>query len=1230
MESLIVREQFGNACSKELSVYLMERKPQTLDELAKLAEQYLQAHNKKLSARDVVPRRDLSKPKESGRPSFNNDLKCFACHGYGHKAADCRRRPPRNYVSLRSSNSAPGRDRPATHSAGCAVPLRTKWEEANGAQLNQNSAHGSRDNIDDGEWLELKNGERVRVLNAACLENVEENQMPVVTGVVGGKAVQVLRDTGCSGVIIKKSLVEESQFTEEVGYIMTIDRRAMKVPTATIEIDTPYYSGMVEAMCLENPLYDLIIGNLPDARDPNDANEKWCVPVAVVTRAQARKETQQPQPLIVAKGANNLSITKEELIRLQEEDESLAKFKGIEEIVRNGFGVGYEKKGGVLYRMRRRVDGEEAPNKQILVPKNLRRKVMEIAHDSIFGGHMGVKKTEDCILSNFYWPGMHQDVASYCRSCDVCQKTVSKGSVSRVPLGKTPLIDMPFKRVAIDLIGPIIPSSDKGHRYILTLVDYATRYPEAVPLKNIDTETVAEALLDLYSRVGIPEEVLSDLGTQLVSECMQEVSRMLSIRRLTTTPYHPICNGLSEKFNGTLKKMLRRLCANQPRQWYRFINPLLFAYGEVPQESTGFSPFELLYGRTVRGPMKILKELWAGEDEGTEVQTSYQYVFELRERLEETMKLAQSELRKSQSRYKHYYDKKAKERCFKEGDKVLTMLPTNNNKLLMQWKGPYKVAKKLGENDYQISVSNKLKTYHANMLKLYHGRSAAEGESQAVGATAVASLREEELPSVDDESLLELGVHHQKEDVNDVKIGHELTEEQSEQLRDLLGNFAEVFSDVPGKTDVIEHKIELSDDEPVSSRPYHLSYAVRQDLKEEIDDMLKLGIIRPSTSPYASPIVIVKKKDGSNRICVDYRKLNKLTVSDPEPMKTAEDLFQKLGQSKYFSKIDLSKGYWQVPVKESDVLKTAFVTPDGQYEFMRMPFGMKNSGATLVRGLRTVLAKLDGVESYIDDLLVYSDTWDAHLCTLNELLRRLGDANLTAKPSKCTFGSTSIEFLGHDIGFDWIKPNHDNLSKIEDARHPTTKKEVRSFFGLLNYYRDFIPSFATIAAPLSDLTKKGMPNRVSWGEVQEKAFVTLQKALLSRPILKLPDYSKPFVLETDASNVGVGASLMQKYEDKLHPIAFASKKLTAAERKYSTLEKECLAIVWAVKKYKLFLAGTKFVLQTDHKPLSYLNSAKFQNDRIMRWSLSLQDYDYRVEDIPGKDNHLADYMSRVM
>lgn len=178
-----------------------------------------------------------------------------------------------------------------------------------------------------------------------------------------------------------------------------------------------------------------------------------------------------------------------------------------------------------------------------MVPMPLRRQLMEVAHESVMGGHMGVKKTTDKIQKAFYWPGIQGDVSRRCKSCDICQKTVNKGSVPKVPLEKMPLIDMPFKRVAIDLIGPISPPSKEGYRYILTLVDYATRYPEAVPLKNIDTETVAEALVDIFSRLGIPEDILSDLGTQFVSDCMKEVARLLSIKQLTTTPYHPMCNG---------------------------------------------------------------------------------------------------------------------------------------------------------------------------------------------------------------------------------------------------------------------------------------------------------------------------------------------------------------------------------------------------------------------------------------------------------------------------------------------------------------------------------------------------------------------------------------------------------------------------------------------------------------------------------------------------------------
>ena len=293
----------------------------------------------------------------------------------------------------------------------------------------------------------------------------------------------------------------------------------------------------------------------------------------------------------------------------------------------------------------------------------------------------------------------------------------------------------------------------------------------------------------------------------------------------------------------------KRLCQDQPKQWHRLINPVLFAYREVPQESTGFSPFQLLYGRSVRGPGTILKELWTKEVNIPEVNSSYEYVTELRERLEDSLKLAQEELEKSQKRYMRHYDRKAKPRRLEVGDQVLILLPTDSNKLLMQFRGPYTVESRVGANDYRVKMGSKTKTYHVNMLKKYISR------------------------------------------------------------------------------------------EPEGN------------------------------------VVPVDDTDDTD----DFRKLNKITEVDPEPMMTAEDLFRRLSGKKYLSKIDLTKGYWQIPVAPEDVHKTAFVTPDGQYEFTRMPFGMVNSGATLVRGLRKILEGMPGVGSYIDDIVIYSDSWEDHI-----------------------------------------------------------------------------------------------------------------------------------------------------------------------------------------------------------------------------------------------------------
>ena len=286
---------------------------------------------------------------------------------------------------------------------------------------------------------------------------------------------------------------------------------------------------------------------------------------------------------------------------------------------------------------------------------------MKLAHESIVGGHFGAKKTVDRITSNFHWPGVVADVTRFCRYCDICQKTAPKGRTCKVPLGEMPLMEEPFKRVAVDLVGPISPVSEKGNRYILTVVDFATRYPEAVALPKIETERVAEALLEVFSRVGFPKEMLSDRGTQFTSDMMKEISRLVSTKQLFTTPYNPRCNGLCERINGVLKSMLKKMCQERPKDWDRYLPAILFAYREEPQSSTGFSPFELLYGRTVRGPMQILKELWTGDCED-EIRNTYQYVVELRNHLEETCQLARESLYEAQGRQKHHYDKKTRNR----------------------------------------------------------------------------------------------------------------------------------------------------------------------------------------------------------------------------------------------------------------------------------------------------------------------------------------------------------------------------------------------------------------------------------------------------------------------------------------------------------------------------------------------------------------------------------------
>ena len=1176
----------------------------------------------------------------SSKPS--SVVTCYSCGKKGHKARECRSKPRASFKP--------------TQKAACAV----HDDGASKACLCHTVIDQNQD-LSEAKLM-LKSGEHLPLVGLVCDKARKLGlNFPIVDGVVNGITVGTLRDTGCSGVVVKKDLVSSEQFIGKQIACILIDGTVRRFPIAEISIDTPYYQGIVEAMCMDQPVYDLIIGNIPGVRSiscsdlkkvevqdksTNVAEVKADIEcsdssevASVVTRAQAKQQNKPLSPLRVA-SETEISLGECDLKELQKQDKSLAKYW---ELAKEGKGVShrgssgvFEIRKGLLYRKYQSpkvASGNEIS--QVVVPTELRSRVMRVAHDSIMGGHLGSGKTSDRILSQFYWPNLHTDVARYCRSCDVCQRTIPKGRVGKVPLQKMPVIDEPFKRVAVDLVGPIKPVTDKGNRYILVLVDYATRYPEAVALPSIQTEVVAEALVSMYSRLGIPEEILSDHGTQFVSELMKEVQRLLSIKAMTSSVYHPQCNGLVEKFNGTLKQMLRKMCAERPKDWDRYIDALLFAYREAPQDSLGFAPFELLYGRSVRGPMSILKELWVKENLDTEVRNTYQYVLELRDRLEHSVALASEHLQNAQHKQKHYYDRKTRKREFRDGDKVLVLLPTDSNKLLMQWKGPYVVECAKNRVDYRVNMNGVLRTFHINLLKQYVDRE--EGSLQTdhsacndVDLSQVASVAIIE----DNENGSELGEDitvaplHETENYKEVVINPNLGEKHRQQLLGLVEEFKEIFTDRPGTSVNCEHSIALTSQDPVKQRPYSVPFIFKDKVKKEVGLMLDLGVIEHSDAAYASPVVLVKKKDGTIRFCVDYRRLNRITLFDTEPMPNTEEVFARIHDKRFFSKLDLSKGYWQIPIKPECRDATTFVCSEGSFRYLKMPFGLVNAPATLNRLMRRLLNDIHDADCYMDDVLGASVTWEEHLSMLRPVLSRIKLVGLTLRPSKCLLGFGSLDFVGHVVGEGNLSPHPDTVAKIRKAKIPETKKQVRSFLGLVGFYRRYIPNFSSVAAPLTDLTKKGKPNKVEWGFVQDSAFSMLKEILSKAPVLRLTDFSKPFILQTDASEDGIGAVLYQQFEDGKFPISYVSRKLLPREKAYAVVEKECLALIWAVKKFQSYLYGVEFVVETDHQPLVYINRTKHENSRVMRWALSLQPYRFRICSIKGQDNVGADYLSR--
>ena len=464
--------------------------------------------------------------------------------------------------------------------------------------------------------------------------------------------------------------------------------------------------------------------------------------------------------------------------------------------------------------------------------------------------------------------------------------------------------------------------------------------------------------------------------------------------------------------------------------------------------------------------------------------------------------------------------------------------------------------------------------------------------------------------------------------LNSIDVVIHITPDQDKLINQLLEKNTDVFNTKREPTKLIEHTIKTVDDKPISVPPYRLSPPRKEALQREIKAMLADGIIQHSASPWAAPVVLVPKANGSLRVCVDYRRLNAITVPDPYPIPRIDDLLHEAKPTPYMSLLDLKAGYWQIGVRNEDQDKTAFITPFGVYKFTRMPFGLRNAPATFQRLIDRMRVGLPDVKllAYLDDLAIFSQTFEQHLEDLQRVFTQLKEFGLTANRGKCHFCCSTIKYLGHYITPNGLQVDPEKTAAIAKLPVPSNLKHLVAFLQTCSWYRRFIENFAKIAEPLTRLTKKNVS--WEWTEEQQNAYNELKYRLTSAPILRQADETEPYVIKSDASSYAIGAVLVQGEGEDEHPVEFASRLLTSAERNYTTTEREALAVVFAVSKFRGYIEGLPVTVITDHQALKWLMSLKSPTGRLARWALQLQAFDITIKYAPGKTNVVADFLSR--
>lgn len=478
----------------------------------------------------------------------------------------------------------------------------------------------------------------------------------------------------------------------------------------------------------------------------------------------------------------------------------------------------------------------------------------------------------------------------------------------------------------------------------------------------------------------------------------------------------------------------------------------------------------------------------------------------------------------------------------------------------------------------------------------------------------------------------------QKENLKNLRLNH-LNKEEYLAIRNLCVEYRDIFYNekLPLTfNNQIKHHIKLKDETPIFTKSYRYPQVHKEEVQKQIYSMLQQNIIRPSTSPWSSPVWVVPKKlDNSGkrkwRVVIDYRKLNEHTIDDKYPLPNITDILDKLGRAQYFTLLDLASGFHQVQMDPNDIEKTAFSTEHGHYEYTRMPFGLKGAPSTFQRVMDNVLRGIQNeiCSVYLDDIIIYSASLQEHIEHIRKVFQRLRETQFKVQLDKCEFLKNEVAYLGHIITPEGVMPNPEKIKAVQNYPLPKTTREIKGFLGLVGYYRRFIPNMAQIVKPMTSMLKKN--TKIVHSQEFIQAFETCKKLLTEAPILQYPDFTKPFIVTTDASNEAISGILSQGVIGQDHPIAYASRTLNDAERKYSTTERELLAVVWSVSKiFRPYLYGHKFTIYTDHRPLKWLfNLKEPANMKLTRWKLKLEEFDYQIEYKKGKSNTNADALSRI-